>query len=165
VRRRLPIRDPIAAYQREAVAERRVGENAQCACEESRPKALIAGRDPAICASCDRKKRGQTMLDDHHVAGEANSPVTIPIWVNDHRARLNTDQYDWPKETLQNPNASPLLAAAASNRGTADSTIYLAETFLYEKGEMLEALDIFLEERLGPKWWVGTPLEKYAPKR
>ena len=125
---------------------------------------MIRGRSRAICASCDRKKNGKTTLDQHHVAGEANSPVKIPVWVNDHVARLNIDQYDWPKKTLENPSGSPLLAAAASNRGFTDTTVYLAETLLLEKAEMLETLDVFLEERLGPKWWVGTPLEKHAPK-
>jgi hypothetical protein len=29
---------------------------------------------------------------------------------------------------------------------------------------MLEALDAFLTERLGPEWWVGTEMEPFAPK-
>jgi hypothetical protein len=29
---------------------------------------------------------------------------------------------------------------------------------------MLETADAHLVERLGPKWWVGTALEKYSPK-
>jgi hypothetical protein len=29
---------------------------------------------------------------------------------------------------------------------------------------MLETADAFLVEQLGPKWWVGTALEKYSPK-
>lgn len=165
MRRKLPIRDPIAAHQRDAIARRRVGENARCPCGESRPRALVTGSDPTTCASCDRKKNGKTTLDKHHVAGKSNSPVTIPVWVNDHVGRLNVDQYDWPRKTLENPNGSPLLAAAASNRGFTDTVIYLSETLLLEKAEMLEDLDVFLEERLGPEWWVGTPLEKYAPKR
>lgn len=165
MKRKLPNRDPIAANQRDVIARRRVGENVRCACGESRPNALTKGRDPAICASCDREKNGRTTLDRHHVAGKSNSQVKIPIWVNDHLARLNVDQYDWPKKTLENPNGSPLLAAAASNRGFADTTSYLTETLLLERAEMLEALDVFLEERLGPEWWVGTPLEKYRLKR
>jgi hypothetical protein len=30
---------------------------------------------------------------------------------------------------------------------------------------MLETLDEHLEKRLGPKWWVGTEMERFAPKR
>jgi hypothetical protein len=29
---------------------------------------------------------------------------------------------------------------------------------------MLETLDEFLEERLGPQWWMGTKMERFAPK-
>lgn len=163
--RRLPIRDPIAAHQRKAVARRRVGENAQCACGESRPEALLSGSNPIICAACDRKKHGKTTLDRHHVAGKSNSSVTIPIPVNDHRARLGADQQDWPRETLENPNGSPLLAAAASLRGYSDTSAYFVETFVLNKPEMLETLHAFLIEKLGSEWWKGTPFEKYAPKR
>lgn len=165
MKKRLPIRDPIAAYQREAIAERRVGEGAQCACGESRAEALIPGSDPVICAACDRKKNGKTTLDEHHVAGKSNSPVTILVPVNDHRARLSVDQYDWPKETLENPDGSPLLRAAASIRGFVDVLLYLIDKFILWIPEMLEALDAFLVKTRGPKYWVGTELEKYAPKR
>ncbi|MGB2795369.1 MAG: hypothetical protein WBC32_18035 [Candidatus Acidiferrales bacterium] len=142
---------------------RRVGFDAQCACGESRPEALLSGSNPAICAACDRKRRGKATLDRHHIAGKSNSAVTIPIPVNDHRARLSADQHDWPKQTLENPNGSPLLAAAASLRGYSDTTIYLLETLLHP--EMLEALDALLIQKLGPEWWIGTPMEKYAQRR
>jgi hypothetical protein len=53
-------------------------------------------------------------MDAHHVAGKANSPITVPVPVNDHRACLSVAQADWPKSTLMNAHGSPLLAAAAS---------------------------------------------------
>jgi len=166
MKRPLPIRDPIAAQQRKSVAARRFGHGAQChLCGESRPEALIAGRNPLICADCERKKSGKTTLDRHHVAGKSNSPVTIPVPVNDHRARLSVDQCDWPRETLENPSGSPLLAAAGCVRGLADTLSYLIEKLLLWIPEMLETLDQFLTGKLGPKWWIGSPLEKYAPKR
>lgn len=165
MKKRAPIRDPIRAYQRETVAARRLPENAQCACGESRPRALIPGTDPMTCARCDRKQKGKSTLDGHHVAGEANSPVTIPIPVNDHRAELNVAQYDWPSKTLQNPNGSPLLATAASIRGYSDTNSYLIRTLLLTNPELLEELDDFLVKIRGPEWWKGTPLEKYAPKQ
>ncbi len=118
-----------------------------------------------ICAHCDRKVKGKATLDNHHVAGKANSPVTIPVPVNDHLARLNVDQYEWPKETLENPNGSPLRAAAARIRGFIDVVYYLIEKLLLGIPEALEELDDFLVKIRGPEWWKGTPLEKYAPKR
>lgn len=165
MKRKLPIRDPIAAHQRKAVAARRFPENAQCACGESRPEALIADSSPIMCYECDRKKHGKPTVEHHHVAGKSNSPVTIPVAANDHRARLSVDQYNWPKKTLENPNGSPLLAAAASIRGFADTLFYLIEVFLLWIPEMLENLDAVLVKTLGPNWWTGTEMEKYVPKR
>lgn len=160
----LPPRDPIGAYQRKTIAARRVGAESQCICGEARPEALIAGRKPIMCSTCDRKSRGQTTFDDHHVAGKANSPVTIPVPVNDHRGELNAAQQDWPKRTLENPERSPLLAAAASIRGFVDYIVYLIKRGLLWAAEMLEKLDAVLAEKLGPKWWLGTPLAQFAPK-
>jgi hypothetical protein len=158
-------RDPAAAYRREAVAARRVGADKQCACNEKRPKALIPDSEPTICAECDRKQRGQATEDNHHVAAEANDPTMIPAPVNDHRAELSEAQYDWPKETRENRDGSPLLRAAACIRGFVDTIFYLIKKLLLWIPEMLEQLDAFLVEKLGRKWWIGTPLEEYAPKR
>lgn len=152
--------------QRQAVAARRVGVGARCEeCGESRPEALITGSNPKICFECQRRKQGRSVMDAHHVAAEANSPVTIPVPVNDHRAELSERQNDWPKETLENRDGSPLLAGAGRNRGFIDTERYLAETQLLQNAEMLETLNAFLVEKFGPKWWIGTPLEKYAPKQ
>jgi hypothetical protein len=162
--RKPPRRDLIATQVRSETAARRIGDR-KCACSESRPEALIAGSKPTMCAECQRKKRGQTMLDDHHVAGQANRKETIPVPANDHRARLSVDQYDWPKQTRENPEGSPVLAAAGSIRGFVDTLMYLLEKFILWLAEMLEVLDAYLAKKLGSKWWVGTGLEQFAPKR
>ena len=156
-------RDPIAADARRAVAARRAGENARCACGENRPEALITTRKPIMCAACARKKKGKKPMDKHHVAGKANSPATVSVPVNDHRARLSVDQYDWPRQTRENPHHSPLLAAAACIRGFIDTALYLIDSVLIWTVDMLESLDLYLSERLGSKWWRGTELERFAP--
>ncbi len=161
--KRLPQRDPVAAYHRKAVAQRRIGLGTQCACGESRPEALIAGSNPTVCAACDRERQGEAALDDHHFAGKANSPDTIPVPVNDHRAELSEAQRNWPVETLRNPTGSPFLAAAAKMRGLIDTVSYLLRNLLWV-AEMLEALDAFLVKKLGPRWWINTDLERFAPK-
>jgi hypothetical protein len=102
-------------------------------------------------------------MDDHHPAGEANNPATVPTPVNDHRANLSVAQYDWPKQTLENPDGCPVLAAAACIRGVVDYLHYLIEKFLAWIPEMLEALSAFLKDEVGPKWWCGTPLAQFAP--
>lgn len=163
---KFPERDPGAARVRKARAKRRAGVGAACACGEERPEALIPNSDPKVCAACDRKKKGKTTVDDHHVAGKANSTTTAPILVNDHRAELSVAQQEgWPQQTLENPDGSPLLAAAAGLRGFKDTVLYLMEKLLLWAADMLEQLDAFLQERQGPKWWVGTPVEQFAPKR
>ena len=104
-----PLRDPEAAYKREATARRRVGEGARCACGESRPLALIPGSSPTICAQRKRQLKGHSIMDKHHVFGEANDRhTTVSVPVNDHRAELNEAQNDWPKRTRENPDGSPL---------------------------------------------------------
>lgn len=79
-------------------------------------------------------------MDKHHPAGRANSPVTIPVPVNDHRAILSIAQYDWPKQTLENPNANPYLQMAGSIRGFLDMQRYIADKLLCPILENLEAL-------------------------
>jgi len=163
--KKLPQRDPSAAYVRKAKATRRVGMGAQCACGESRPEALIAQSNPTICAACDRKKKGKATMDNHHPAGKANNPSTVPIHVNDHRAELSSSQLDWPKATRENPEGSPLLAAAAGIRGFKDTVLYLIEKLLVWAADMMERLDTYLQKQLGQKWWLRTEMEQFAPKR
>jgi len=162
--RKPPQRDPSAAYVRDAIAARRIA-GRKCACGEGRPWALIAKSDPVECYECRRKREGKTTFDNHHLAGKTNNLGTVPTPVNDHIAELNTAQYDWPKQTLENPEGCPLLAAAACVRGVIDYLHYLINKFLVWIPEMLESLSTFLRENMGAKWWVGTELEKYAPRR
>ena len=85
--------------------------------------------------------------------------------VNDHRAELSVAQYDWPKLTRENPDGCFLLAGAGCIRGFTDTVVYLIRTSLLWIAEMLESLSAFLVEKMGAKWWIGTPLEQFAPKR
>ena len=48
----------------------------------------------------------------HITLPKANSPITVTTPVSDHVAVLNVAQQDWPKTTLENPDRSPLIAAA-----------------------------------------------------
>jgi hypothetical protein len=163
--RKLPPRDVTNEYRRKTVAARRAGLDAACSCGENRPEALVPGMKPPTCAKCQRIKAGHTTRDDHHSFGRANSPITISVPVNDHRARLSVDQMDWPKSTLRNPQGSPLLSAAAHIRGFIDVVLYLIEEGLLWIADMLEMLDEFQVKNLGPKWWLDTELEHFAPKR
>jgi hypothetical protein len=154
--------DPIKAHQREAAAARRNGVRASCKCGEDRPEALITGSRPITCAACRRTENGKSTFDWHHVAGKAHHCLTIPVPVNDHRAILSVDQYDWPKRTLENPDRSPLIAAAACIRGFISTVIYLVDRLLKWIAEALERIDQMLTERLGPRWWINTEFNSNA---
>ena len=158
-------RDHIASFEREARAARRCGPDNRCKCGEKRPLAFIPGSKPRICASCQRDQRSLSPFDDHHPASEVNDPTTVPIPVNDHRAELSPQQYEWPPKTWTNPSGSPIRAGAARVRGYCETNDYLVCSLLIPNAEMLEALDEFLEKRLGPKWWIGTEMDRFAPKR
>lgn len=164
--RKPPPGSPIRKYQRKATAARRIGSDQEChICGEKRPEALIAGSRPMICFACQRKKEGKSATDAHHPAGKSNSPVIVPLPVNDHRAELSKAQLNWPRETLENPNGSPLLAAAACIRGFRDTAMYLIEKLLVLIPDMLEQLNAFLIDKHGPNWWKNTNVDKFTPKR
>jgi hypothetical protein len=163
--RKFPRPDPSGTHRRKVIAARRVGVGACCACGEDRPEALIAGSNPTMCAACQRAAKGLTTTDQHHFAGKANNPATIPVPVNDHRAILSVVQGEWPKPTLSNTEGSPLLAGAASLRGCIDTIHYLIEKGLLWLAEMLEKLDDVQVKKLGPRWWVNTEIEQFAPKK
>jgi hypothetical protein len=155
----------VNAAGRRAVAQRRVGLNARChSCGETRPEALIRRSKPMRCAECQRKAEGQSAVDQHHVAGRNNSPVTIPIPVNDHRAELSVAQMDWSRNVRENPTGDPLIAAAAMLRGTADVVMYLFDKFVDTAIALLELLADYLTRTRGPQWWRGTPIDRFSPQ-
>lgn len=146
--------DPIAAAKRRSVAARRVGIGNRCAsCGEGKPLSLIPESNPTTCEECKRRKKGRRIYDDHHVAGKANHPYTIPVPANDHRAILSEAQYEWPKRTRENSDRGPLLAVAGCIRGCIDTITYLLTKLLSWAADFAEQLDAFLVLHMGPKWW------------
>jgi hypothetical protein len=124
-------RDPESAYARNAISKRRSGVGARCKCGETRAQALIREKTCVICHECKRKEQAISTRDSHHFAMKANSPITVSVPVNDHRAELNVAQHDWPKQTRENPDGSPLIAAAACIRGFMDTILYLIKAWVY----------------------------------
>ncbi len=141
---------PDAEHRRKAVAARRLGKDSKCTrCGEDRPHALIRNSDPRICAACQRQDDGESVIDGHHAAGQNNHCATVPIPVNDHRARMSVAQYSWPVRTLRNPDRSPLLAVAAYVRSLQDFADYIDDVLPPEK---LESLDADLVRKFGSDW-------------
>jgi hypothetical protein len=163
-RPRIPQRDPIAAKRREKAAQLRVGIGAQCECGENRPLALIPNSDPIICAACDRIRKGKSPMDKHHIAGQNNDEATVGVNVNDHRAELSPAQDDWEPGLLENGRGCPLAAKAAGIRGPIDLMLFALER-LDSVPEMMIHLSNYLEQRLGPSWWVDTPIAQFAPRQ
>ena len=159
--------DPIKAAARKSKAQRRVGVGASCThtqCAESRPDALVPRSRPRLCEECYRRLRGKKATDAHHIAGKSNSPVTIEVRANDHRAALSPAQYEWPTATLENRDGSPLLRAAGALRGVCDIIAELFVSLMLGCAAMLEALDAILRQRWGPTWWTGTSLDGWQPQ-
>jgi hypothetical protein len=156
-------RDPEAASIRKATSARRAGVGAKCACGENRPGALIRNSRPKTCHECRRKAEKKSTFDRHHPFGESNSPITVNIRTNDHTSELNEAQRDWPKQVLENPDGSPLLAAAGHVLGFIDTVVYFIEKGLRWVADLLVIADEYLKETLGAKYWLGTPFEHLAP--
>jgi hypothetical protein len=161
--RKITPRDPEAACIRKATSSRRAGVGAKCACGETRPGALIKNSKPKTCHECRRKAENKSTTDGHHPFGKANSPITVDAPTNDHCADLNEAQRDWPKDVLENPDGSPLRAAAGCVLGFIDTVVYLIDKGLRWVADILVALDEYLKMQWGKKYWIGTPLEPFAP--
>jgi hypothetical protein len=161
----IPQLDPSGAYRRKAKAVRRTGKNKKCACGEARPDALVPRSNPTICYECERKSNGHKTDDNHHFAGKSNHWLTVAVPSNDHHAELSVAQYDWPKQTLENPDGCPLLAAAGCIRGFVDTVVYMIKKGVLWIAQMLECMHDWLVGQFGSKWWIGTPLEQFIPKQ
>jgi hypothetical protein len=124
-------------------------------CNESNPFAFT-GVDPNVwCYEHQATRTGRGWLEDHHNKGRHNDPAdTGAMPANDHRV-LNGRQLLWPRETLRNPDGSPLLMAAAALRGWLDVLWLLIVRTVGWIAEFLEQLDAWLRQELGERWWDG----------
>jgi hypothetical protein len=121
-------------------------------CRETDPFALT-GVDPNIlCREHDADRRGVNWIEQHHPAGRRNSPLKVPLCANDH-AVLTAEQALWPRETLRNPDSSPLLRAAAVIRGWLEILFLTMDRAVAWIPPFLEQLDRWLREQLGDRWW------------
>lgn len=121
-------------------------------CRECNPLALT-GTDPNIlCREHAADRHESSWTEQHHPVGRRNDPQTVPLPANDH-AVLSELQALWPRETLRNPDGSPLRKAAAALRGWLDILRLIVERTVGWIPPFLETLDVWLCERLGPRWW------------
>jgi hypothetical protein len=121
-------------------------------CEEHDPFALSGVHPDLVCDEHLADELGHSWMQDHHLAGKANDAVTAPVPGNDHR-QLSARQQLWPRDTLRNPDGSPLLRAAAALRGWLDILRLIIEKTVGWVPPLLESLDQALRDKLGPVWW------------
>ncbi len=121
-------------------------------CGERHPFALT-GVDPDIyCREHGAARLGRNWVEQHHPPGKSNAPETVTIPANDHGV-LSGEQQLWPRDTLRNPDCSPLLRAAAAIRGWADVLRLILERTVVWVPSFLERLDESLRQCLGDLWW------------
>jgi len=97
------------------------------------PEALVLS-EPIVCAECDAEERGVRTIEAHHIAGRANSSLTIPLGANAHRV-LTVAQRAWPSTTLRNVERNRGIAIAAMLRGIADLLGLVATCYEYDAKE------------------------------
>ncbi len=120
-------------------------------CLEEDPFALTGVAPDILCYECRRKQVAYE--EAHHIAGQYNDPLTVNLPGNMHRL-ISERQLGWPKQTLRNPDGSPLLKAAAWLRGYVDMMFVLIERGLAWIPDFLEWLDARLRELIGDHWWI-----------
>jgi hypothetical protein len=155
--------DPIGAWLRSSRSQRRVGPWAVCeSCgRESRPYALIFGREPPCCYRCDRIAQGRPPYELNHVFGQHNSDLTIRYPINDHRAVFNVKQLDWAPETLENVNGDPLLEAMARFHGLDNNVVQMLADCIEFLPKMKHVRELLVAV-YGPEW---LPALEAAAKR
>lgn len=121
-------------------------------CDETFPLALTGTEPNILCYEHQALLHGRPWLEKHHPLGRHNDPWTASTPGNDHRI-LSALQYEWPRETLRNPDRSPLLRAAASLRGWLDLLWLIMVRGVGWIPVFLEQLDADLRQRLGERWW------------
>lgn len=121
-------------------------------CKETDPFALTGAAPDILCREHRADEQGRSWTEDHHVAGQRNDPLTIPLPANDHGS-VSARQSLWDRETLRNHNGSPLLRIAARIHAWREIMRATIERGLDGIPEELERLDKILEEKLGPRWW------------
>jgi hypothetical protein len=153
IRTKMNSNDNLKALIRAAGKRRTLGTAQKCAsCEETDPRCLRRVGDVVLCSECENTQTGRARVERHHVAGQHNLPDTVPIPGNDHRV-LSDAQVNWPKETLRNPDGSPVLKAAAALRGWLDVLRLIIDRTVGWIPEFLERLDAWLREHVGPRYW------------
>ena len=119
-------------------------------CKETDPLALTGTHPRSIATSTMLVKR-RPWLEAHHPSGRQMIRSTVEIPGNEHRVLSELQNATWPRETLRNPDGSPLLRAAAAIRGWLDLLWVVMHRTVGWVPASLEVLDAWLRERVGAR--------------
>ncbi len=105
----------------------RLGVDVCCArCGYDHIDALVFS-DPILCAVCDARERGVSDMEQHHLAGQAHSTLTIALNANAHREMTALQVRLIPQNILCNPIRLIHQRTIAWLYGIAVLFIWLAE--------------------------------------
>jgi hypothetical protein len=121
-------------------------------CTETDPFALTGAHPDILCREHLADNLGNSWTEDHHPPGQHNDPFNGPLPANDHGV-VSELQGLWPRDTLRNPDGSPLLRAAAALRGWLTILRLIIERTVGWIPPALEELNRLLIKRIGPRWW------------
>lgn len=123
-------------------------------CDEADPFALTGAHPDLLCVEHAADRDGRDWLEESHTAGRSNAPADAPpVPANDHSTLTHKHQAAWPRDTLRNPDGSPLLKAAAATRGWLDVLRLIIERTVGWIPGFLERLDEWLRIKIGDRWW------------
>ncbi len=143
---------------RRAKRTRVLGKDARCErCGWAEPTALTKRDGQVLCYECRCVEDRRATMEDHHILGKANDPVTIPVPGNLHRG-LSDAQQDWPQELRRNPARDPLVWLAQACRGLSDHLAWWVKV-LAAVARWLVNLAAALRREHGETWWtaLGIP--------
>jgi hypothetical protein len=119
-------------------------------CAETDPFALTGVAPTILCREHLADALGHDWTEEHHPPGQHNDPSTVPVPANDH-GMLSELQALWPRDTLRNPDASPLVRAAAWLRAWLDMLRLIIDRAVGRIPAALEDLDTLLTKFIGQR--------------
>ncbi|MHB8459731.1 MAG: hypothetical protein ACYDAK_02945 [Candidatus Limnocylindrales bacterium] len=121
-------------------------------CPESDPRALTGAHPSILCADHRAEIDGRRSIEEHHVAGQHNSPATAWLPANRHAVLTFMQQTAWRTELLRNPDVDPLLCLEAAVRGSRETIGEILDGVLAPIEAELRDQRAFLAATFGPDW-------------
>ncbi len=149
--------EDIARIARQTRKTRRLGADPTCACGWTDQDALHRTEEGVTCYECSCAKRGNAIIEAHHVFGKAVDPTTINVMGNAHRS-LSEAQRPWSEIVRNNRVRDPLLWLASGAYSLHDH-LELWVRWLVAVGDWLVSLAEALRNQYGEQWWLELGIE------